>query len=90
MLSSRQKAWETDQLFSGGTEQVLPLTEPTQTKADPGESREKGAQNGIRERDFSLFRCTFSPPLFKTLVLLFHIPLSSSSLLVSLFFDRST
>jgi hypothetical protein len=58
-LSSRQKAWETDQLVSGGTVQVLPLTEPTQTNADPGESREKGAQNGIRERDFSLFCCTF-------------------------------
>jgi hypothetical protein len=92
-LSSRQKAWETDQLVSGGTEQVLPLTEPTQTNADPGESREKGAQNVIRERDFSLFCCTFLPPLFKTLVPLFHIPLLSSSPLLSLslfFCDRST
>lgn len=66
-LSSRQKAWETDQLVSDGTEQVLPLTEPTQTNADPGESREKGAQNGIRERDFSLFCLLFYPHFSKHL-----------------------
>lgn len=80
MLSSRQKAWETDQLVSGGTEQVLPLTEPTQTNADPGESREKRCSKRNKGERFSLFCCTFLPPLFKTLVLLFHIPLPHLSL----------
>jgi len=66
---------------------VLPRTGPTQTKADTGESRQKGAQNGIKERDFSLFCCTFLPlPTFQNTCSLISYPYASLFPHLRLFF----
>ena len=91
-LYSRQKAWGKDQLVSGRTERVLPLAEETCTIARRGESGEKGAQNGIKERDFSLFCCTFFYPpshTFQNTCSLISYR-TSSLFTTSLLFDHST
>lgn len=88
-FSSRQKAWETDQLVRERREWVLPFTQPTHPITQTLENRQKCVQNGIRERDFSLFCRSFFFATFQTTCSLTSYP-SSSLFHACLLFDRST